>query len=460
MPALINDFKNYIRKEELFLPSDHLLLAVSGGIDSVALCELCHLSGYAFTIAHCNFQLRQAESDEDELFVQRLGMKYNAPVLVKRFQTSDYAVRQKLSIQVAARKLRYEWFNDLINNPTLSAISNTGTPLGQPTHILTAHHADDNAETILMNFFKGTGMAGIRGMLPKTGNIVRPLLFAQRDDIVAFAQEYTLAFREDSSNASDKYSRNYIRHRVIPLVEEIYPEAKQNLIANIKRFRDVEILYNEGIATYKRKLKEYKNNEVYIPVLKLLKTAPLKTIIFEISKDYGFTPAQADEIIKLLNSDTGRYITSSSHRMLKNRNWLIISPLSTNDNQIIVINKETDTIFFEKGKLIFRQKKAGDKNPALSKNSYIANLDPKHIRFPLLLRKWKPGDYFYPLGMKKKKKLSRFFIDQKLSLTEKENIWVLESNKKIIWILDKRIDDRFKIRETTRNILQVELEVG
>ncbi|OJY88928.1 MAG: tRNA lysidine(34) synthetase TilS [Sphingobacteriales bacterium 40-81] len=449
--TLIDSFRHFVTSEQLFTPDDMLLLTVSGGIDSVVLCELCYSAGYKFIIAHCNFQLRGDESDKDEQFVQALAKKYAVGFLVKKFDTNAYAQAQKCSIQVAARELRYQWFNEIVSFSRIYEAAN-------PQYIVTAHHADDNAETVLMNLFKGTGISGMRGILPKTGRLVRPLLFAQKKELVSFATKNGLVYREDSSNASDKYSRNYIRHNIIPAVAAIYPQASVNINKTITHFRDADVLYNQAIEHHKKKLLEFRNGEVYIPVLKLLQASPLHTIIFEIIKAYGFSSAQTDEVLKLLNSETGKFIVSPTHRVLKNRNWIIISPMQAKSDTIIVVDKESEVSFFENGRLSFSQKKYQENKSALPSAQNIALLDVKDIRFPLLLRRWKQGDYFYPLGMTKKKKIARFLIDRKMSLVEKEKVWVLEMNKKIIWVVNQRTDNRFKVNDKTTDILQIKFQ--
>jgi len=465
---LLQCFREFISKEDLFSPKDTLLLAVSGGIDSVVLCELCEQAGYHFIIAHCNFQLRGQESERDELFVRGLAEKYKKTILVKKFETAQYAASNKVSIQVAARELRYAWFDEIMSRQT-SDVNRETSDFQLPTsdlsshvsrlssHVLTTHHLDDNIETMLMNFFKGSGIAGLRGMLPKQDKIVRPLLFAKKEAIQQFADVHKLAWVEDSSNQSDKYTRNYFRNQLIPLVKNSYPEATQNLAGNLQRFRDIEVLYHQAIDLHKKKLLQYKGKEVHIPVLKLQKTAPLISVVYEIIKEYNFTPDQSAEVPALLESETGRYIQSATHRIIKNRQWLIIAPVE---------NKEAFNILIEMpGKLEFEM---GNLElalvPALQAKipttAAMAFLDAGRIKFPLLLRKWKTGDYFYPLGMRKKKKLSRFFIDQKLSKTDKEKVWVLEMDKKIIWIVGHRIDDRFKITDSTRQVLQIKSEAA
>ena len=462
--SLLNRFIINIQNQNLFQKKDNLLLAVSGGVDSVVLCELCKQAGFHFEIAHCNFQLRGEESERDETFVQSLGVKYETKVFIKKFDTGKYAAENKLSIQVAARELRYKWFDELIKStgnrqPTADGDPQTSYIAHRSSYIVTAHHANDNLETLLMNFFKGTGNKGLRGILPKQGKIIRPLLFAKKEDIIAFANENNLVFTEDVSNASDKYTRNYFRNQLIPHVQKVFPRAEENLLNNIERFRDIDVLYQQALHLHKKKLIEHKGNEVHIPVLKLLKSEPLHTIVYEIIKDFGFTSHQCADVIHLLKSKSGKYISSATHKIIKNRKWIVIASHNALEAGHIIINDEDKEIDFEPGKLKI-EKYINARYP-LSADSYTATLDANDIKFPLLLRKWKQGDYFYPLGMNLpagrigKKKLSRFFIDQKMSLTEKEKAWVIESDKRIIWIVGKRIDDRFKITQRTKNIITI-----
>jgi tRNA(Ile)-lysidine synthase len=454
----LKQFQQYIKQQNLFQPKDKLLLAVSGGVDSVVLCELCKLAGYDFTIAHCNFQLRGSESERDESFVSELGQKYEVEVLVKKFDTEKYATENKLSIQVAARQLRYNWFAALTGNKQLAIVnesSNPICPLPIAHFLLTAHHANDNIETLLMNFFKGTGINGLHGILPKQATIIRPLLFAKKEEISAFAVANNLSFVSDSSNASDKYTRNYFRNQLIPNLQKVFPQVEDNLLNNIERFREIEMLYKETVQLAKKKLLEQKGNEIHIPVLKLLKSKAMHTIIYEVIKDFGFTPHQADEVVSLLKSESGKYISSATHRIIKNRNWLIIAPNKTIEAENIFIVENTTLIEFQQGEIMIELLSTTNHQPPTT--NLIAQLNAADIKFPVLLRKWKPGDYFYPLGMQKKKKLSRFLSDQKLSLTQKEKIWVMEMNKKIIWVIGLRIDDRFKITGNTKNIFQITL---
>lgn len=449
---LLQQFQEYLKINFPFLQlSKKLLLAVSGGMDSVVMTDLFHNTGFDFVIAHCNFQLRGEESERDETFVKSLSKKYNKEVLIKSFDTEKYTAEKSLSVQEAARKLRYDWFMEIRNSK-----------FEFRNFLATAHNADDNVETALMFFLRGSGIHGLTGIpvFDKERKIIRPLLFASGNEIEGYAKENNLSWVEDSSNATEKYTRNFLRNNIIPSLQQYFPRLKENLNNNIKRLKEVEELYNQSIQQHKKNLLEFKANEVHIPVLKLQKTKPLDAIIWEIVKEYDFHPHQIDEIKKLFTSDNSSYIKSSTHRVIKNRNWLIIAPNKSEEASHILIEEDNAEIKFERGSLLIEQLQTA--NHKLQTANNIAQLDAKHIQFPLLLRKWKAGDYFYPLGMKNlpagrqgKKKLSRFFIDQKLSATEKENIWLLESNKKIIWVIGYRIDERFKLTATTKQILKL-----
>jgi tRNA(Ile)-lysidine synthase len=453
---LLKSFQQYIKQQHLFQTKDKLLLAVSGGVDSVVLCELCKLAGYDFVIAHCNFQLRGRESDSDEQFVRRLAEKYGVAFYSKIFDTKTVSKKEKKSIETTARDLRYHWFNELIGNTQLAKSNKLlipYCPLPIAHWILTAHHANDNIETVLMNFFRGTGIKGLHGILAKQNKIIRPLLFATKKDLLAFAEENKLQFVTDYTNAENDFTRNYFRNELIPAVQKIFPETEENILKNINRLGEAEQLYNQAIALHKSKLLEQKENEIHIPVLKLQKVQPLATVIYEIIKEYNFTAHQTEEVVALLQSESGKYVQSSSHRIIKNRKWLIISANQTIAAQHILIETNDKKIIFAEGELQVKKQSTFD----VSHSPLTAQLDAAEIKFPLLLRKCKQGDYFYPLGMQKKKKLSRFFIDQKLSLTQKEKVWVIESNKKILWVVGLRIDDRFKITAKTKEVLQINL---
>lgn len=452
---LLQNFKSHWQKKfsQLTINNCHLLLTVSGGVDSIVLVDLIASSGFDFTIAHCNFQLRGEESERDETFVKTLGEKYGKPILIRKFDTNQYASEHKCSIQEAARELRYAWFTEIVRGWQLMGDEKKEIPF---KYIVTAHHADDNIETMLMHFFRGTGINGIVGIQPlsKETQLLRPLLTFRKSAITEYAIANNLAYVEDSSNASDKYTRNFFRNRLIPQMKEVFPRVEDNLLNNIDRFNEVMELYNLSLDVIISKLIEKKATEWHIPIIKWKKSSPIHTITYELIKPFGFSALQTDEVIKLLDAKNGSYISSPTHRIFINRNWMIISPNVSMVSQHILIEEKEKKILFENGLLELKKSTSlpsfsGQNSPS------IAFLNADKIHFPLLLRKWKTGDYFYPLGMQKKKKVSRFLIDQKLSKTDKEKLWVLESNQKIIWVLDQRIDDRFKISHQTQEVLVI-----
>ncbi len=444
---LAENFQQHINGKKLFPTNAKLFIAVSGGIDSVVLCHLCAKAGYNFTILHCNFMLRGNTSNTDEQFVKELANNLQVPVQTIQFDTTGYAQQNKVSTQVAARELRYNWFNEVMDKGTDKSIKN---------YLLTAHHKDDDVETMLMNFFKGTGIAGIKGIPQQQGRVVRPLLFATKKELTDYAEQHQLTWVEDASNSETKYTRNYFRNIILPAVKEKYPAVEDNLYDNVQRFKEAEILYKQAVEIHKKKLLKHKGEEVHIPVLLLQSIEPLNTILFEIVKPYNFTAAQTNDIVSLLKASTGKYVQSSSHRVLRNRNWLIISPIQAGDNDVhIVIDDDGEYVFGQKTLTITKQIAKVDVNRT---DKSIAYVNGNALQFPLLLRKWKQGDYFYPLGMRKKKKLARFFIDQKIANTEKEKIWVLEMNKQIVWVVGYRIDDRFKVTDNTDTLVCLEVK--
>jgi tRNA(Ile)-lysidine synthase len=464
---LLTRYRNFIQEQQLFSAKDILLLAVSGGVDSVVLCELCSQCGFRFRIVHCNFQLRGEESERDERFVKALAKKYNAEIYIKKFDTEQYAAGHKISLQEAARALRYEWFEELVNGE-LSMIKKQKSEARfhhWPYNVclLTAHHADDNAETVLMNFCRGTGLHGLTGIPLKYGHIRRPLLPFTKEDLIQFARQNSLQYVEDTSNLSAKYTRNLFRNEILPSIAKAYPQVKQNLLDNIGRFTEIEKLYKLAVAGIKKKLVKQKGAEWHIPVKQLMGYRN-RALIYEIISDFGFTEKQIDEVIKLAESESGRYLESPQfqYRLIRHRHWFIISPVNSAESSIILIEESDEMVLYENGILVFgKSQMTNDKfrlqDLKLLHSGKTALLDAGDIRFPLILRKWKAGDYFYPLGMKKKKKLSRFFIDLKLSKPDKEKVWVLESDKRILWVVGYRIDERFKVTEKTKSVLEISL---
>jgi tRNA(Ile)-lysidine synthase len=452
---VLQQFKKHLIDLGFILPKQRLLLAVSGGIDSIVLAYLIKHAGFDAEIAHCNFQLRGDESVRDEDFVRSVAETLQFPFHCIRFDTSTFAAENNLSTQEAARRLRYEWFKSLLQQDA------------SLRWILTAHHADDNIETLLMHFFKGTGISGLRAIPIKNESIIRPLLPFYRKDIEQFATQHNIQFVEDCTNASEAYTRNYFRLQLIPSIEKVYPAVIENLKNNIDRFRDIELLYKEAVDKKIKKLLVKKDNNWRVAVEQLKYLPAQHTLIYELFEPFGFGPKQTNEIIKLLESDSGKYLLSNTHRIVKHRNLLIVNAIEMLDNPITVIEAGVDEVNYSSGKLVIKQEKAATRkkligeatmpNVAIMSSKETVHLDAAALTFPLLLRKYKLGDYFYPLGMRKKKKISRFLIDLKLSKLEKENIWVVESDKKIVWVVGHRIDDRVKVTPSTRNMVVMKL---
>lgn len=438
---MLSSFLKYIEKENLFSTENKILLAVSGGIDSVVMCELFHLAGLKFGIAHCNFQLRDSESDQDEEFVEELSAHYNVSFHNTAFDTHSFAKKNKYSIQVAARELRYTWFEEIRQEYNYNCIA-------------TAHHLNDSIETFLFNFSRGTGIAGLHGILPKQRTVVRPLLFATKQEIEAFAKKQKLNFREDSSNASDKYTRNKIRHSIVPLFKKLNPDFEKAAAGTIQRLIDTECIYEHAIASQRAAIVKTTNNITSISIRSLNKLNPLQTYLYEFLKPFNFNSATVDEIQEALTGEAGKQFFSATHRLIKDRDTLIIQELDAKalTSTIYKLKKNQKELVTETFKLQFKKLK---KYKISSANS-SATIDFKKLEFPLEIRKWQKGDSFYPLGMKGKKKLSDFLIDKKLSLFEKENTWLLVSGNKIVWVIGLRMDERFKVTETTTEVFQIE----
>ncbi len=441
---LMNPFVENIQQQSLFNKADRLLIAVSGGLDSVVLCHLCKTAGFDFAIAHANFQLRGAESDLDEQFVQALGKAYQVPVYTKKFNLESDA-DGKTNIQSTARTLRYEWFAECMHAHEVQA-----------RYLLTAHHANDNIETLLMNFFRGTGINGLQGILPRDYifgiQVVRPLLFATKASLRNYAERHQLNWREDASNATSQYTRNYFRNELIPAIEKVFPAVESNLMDNIQRFVDAHALYQQAIQLNISKWVDTKDEVLRMPVLLIKKTPGYASVLYEILHQKGFSAAQMTDCLNLLEADTGKYVQSATHRVIKNRKWLEVCALSAVTVQNVVIEEGVATVSFAMGTLKIQSK---EKPSAITANPHSIQLDAKNISFPLLLRKWREGDYFYPLGMNKKKKISRFLIDTKQSLSAKENTWVLESANRLVWVVGQRMDNRFKLTEQSTAVLAI-----
>lgn len=420
--------------------NETILVALSGGKDSMALASVLLQQGYSIAIAHCNYQLRGEASNLDEQLVTDWATKKNVPIHCVRFDTQHKMLELKMSLQETARSLRYEWFQSLCKEHNYFAIA-------------TAHHANDNAETLFINLCKGTGIGGLHGIPVRNENIIRPFLYATRQEIDHYVHSTQVPFREDESNASTKYLRNAVRHNIIPALNEIFPNLVDRLYETTQRIKQVELIYNEAIQIEKKKLIEKRGLDEYIPILKLKKQVGFEAICYEIFTGYHFTPSQIPEIIKLMNSESGRFMASPTHKVVKDRNFLIITSISTKETELVLINEEQELIETAEGH--FQLKHLGPVDFS-NTNPQTAFIDADEISFPLTLRRWKSADYFYPLGMgMKKKKLSRFLIDQKIPLHLKDKIWIVACGQKIVWISGFRLDERFKINSHTKKVLQI-----
>lgn len=416
------------------------LLAVSCGADSMVMAHLFLEGKMPFAIAHCNFQLRGAEADKDEELVRSWCAANNIPFHHVRFDTKARMEQWKKGVQETARILRYEWLEEIRSKNGYSCIA-------------TAHHANDNAETLLMNLFKGTGISGLHGILPRNGHIIRPLLFASKKDITDYAQQHDVPYREDASNATDKYTRNDVRLNILPVIEKSFPNVITSLNNSIQRFAEAEELYKKAIEQERKKLLEQRGKDYYIAIRKLEKRTPLHTICYELFRPFGFTTGQVQDIVGLLSSESGHYLISPTHRIIRDRDFLIVTLFDTRQADFITIEDIPVTLKAGDRQYKFKYAPVPAEIPANDKTAYI---DVAKLEQPLILRRWKQGDYFYPLGMgMKKKKLSRFLIDKKTPLHEKENVWVLESNKRIVWVAGHRLDERFKVKPGTTEVLIV-----
>lgn len=437
---MLDHFKSFIRENHLIRKTDKILLTVSGGIDSVVMLYLFMKAGYTCGIAHCNFGLRGAESDEDEDFVRQLAYQYGIRFFYKRFNTEEYAEDQSISIQMAARKLRYDWFEKIRREQSFNLIA-------------TAHNQDDVLETFFINLSRGSGIRGLTGIKVSSGRIIRPMLFAPRSMIASYSEENAISYREDSSNASDKYIRNKIRHKILPSFEEINPSFRPVLMETIQKLRDAESIYTDEINLRRNEIVTEKDEIITISLDRLRDLPQRKTYLFEFLSDYHFTPKQIADIDESVNAASGKQFFSTTHRLVKDRSKMIITPIGDEEYRKFYIPEGTGQVF-EPVHLEFI---VIDNTPGfhIPSEPYVACLDYDLLSFPLLVRKWQSGDYFRPLGMKHRKKLSDFLVDQKISIVDKENLWLLLNNEDIVWVINQRIDERYKITPGTKQILMI-----
>ena len=437
---MIEAFSSYINKHKLFGKNSLLLVAVSGGKDSMTLCNLLQETGYTFSVAHCNFNLRGKEADSDEKFVTDYCKKKKITCFHAKFNTKAYAENKDISIQMAARELRYNWFNELIEEHEFD-------------YLLTAHHTNDNIETFFINLLRGSGINGLKAILPKQGKLIRPLLFATRAEIDVYVKENKILYREDSSNREDKYLRNHLRLHIIPAFKKLNPSFEQTLTGEIEVLQQTNLILNKEVEKQRKNLLIKDGDTLKISINKLAKTTASKLILFELIKGFSFNSSQASDIYNSLQAQSGKTFTSPTHSIIKDRDFLIIKPKTDNDIQSEFLIKEEDTEIKYPIKLKISFLKGGiDTIPTKEFTTNKAFIDADKITFPLTLNKWKQGDKFMPLGMKGFKKLSDFFTAEKASLFDKQNQWIIRSRNDIVWLVGKRIDDRFKVTTATKNI--------
>ena len=437
---MLKEFKKFIAENNLVKPQDRILLAVSGGIDSMVMAHLfLHLDNET-GIAHCNFSLRAEESDNDEKLVQKFAADHNLPFYSAVFRTKEIAKNKGLSIQMAARELRYEWFEEIRMKYNYDSIA-------------VAHNLNDNIETLIINLTRGTGLAGLSGMRPVKNRIIRPILFATRQSIINYCKHEGIAYREDKSNADTKYTRNKIRHLVLPLLQEINPSIEATLNESADRFYELNEIISEHISGLRDKITENKEGFTIFNISRLKELTHNMAIIYELFKPYDLRNAQLSDLLKVIKGKTGGWISTDTHRIIKNRKELIVSGEEVRkENRVIVKNitalKRVPLI--ESAEYI--NITSGFEIPA---ETSVACISTEKLVFPLTIRKWEAGDFFYPLGMMQKKKLSDYFIDKKYSILDKENKLILESDGKIIWIIGDRLDNRFRVTPETKKALLI-----
>ncbi|WP_442590087.1 tRNA lysidine(34) synthetase TilS [Pedobacter sp. AW31-3R] len=435
----LQSFQDYIHEHSLFDKENRILLTVSGGKDSVVMAHLFKQAGYQFGIAHCNFGLRAEESQRDERFVSSLAASLEAAFYVTHFQTKAYAATEKISTQMAARELRYRWFEELRIAEGYDVIA-------------VAHHQGDVMETLLLNLTRGTGIAGLHGILPKKEKIVRPLLFLSRSGIDQVIREEQLDFVEDSSNGSTHYARNKIRLGVIPLLREINPNLEHTFEQNIARFSDTELVLQQVVSSVRKDICDQRPDGVYLSLDKVKNLNPQRLLLFEVLKDYNFTPKVVEEVLSSLSKQAGTTFYSASHRLTIDRDALMITGIMDmyQDKPLKMVHPADSSVIFDGHHIDISYSDV----VFYEKDRARAFVDVEKLIFPLVFRGWQEGDKFMPLGMKSHKKLSDFFIDEKVPLPQKENIPLLvNGNGDIVWVAGLRQDNRYKVTATTKKVV-------
>ncbi|MEX0981687.1 MAG: tRNA lysidine(34) synthetase TilS [Bacteroidales bacterium] len=433
-------FKLFIDQHGLCTDQQRIMLAVSGGIDSVVMTDLFCTNGYNCSVLHCNFGLRGEESEGDEAYVRSLAARYDLPVYVKKFKSKEYAEENGISIQMAARELRYRWFDDISQELNVKVIA-------------TAHNLNDSVETVLLNLCRGTGIKGLTGIPPVNGKYIRPLLFATRKEILGYGRIHHLQYREDSSNASKKYHRNKLRHDIIPVFEGINPSFIRTMGENIGRFSESHAIYSEQVLKKRNEICIKKENHIEVNIRAIKELRPIGSWLYELFSEFEFSTEQCLNIENILDSESGKQFISPTHRLFRDREKFLICKIEdTAFERYYIDSPESEAALPFSMDIEVLDRSSLESFPD-SEN--IACLDLEKLNFPLILRRWQHGDYFFPLGMEQMKKVSDFYIDNKIPVPLKKTTWLLTSGKKIVWIVGLRIDNRFKITETTQKILRL-----
>ena len=423
---LVKKVKEFIEKEDLFSKQDKILVALSGGADSVALTRILITLGYHCEAAHCNFELRGEESDRDEDFVRNFCRSLNIKCHSIHFETRRYAAQQSISIEMAARELRYNWFSKICEESDCQVVA-------------VAHHKDDSVETMLLNLIRGTGINGLLGIRPKNGNVVRPLLCASRQEVVAYLHRMNQTYVTDSTNLEDEYTRNKIRLNLLPLMEEINPSVKDGLVKTASYLNDISKVYQQAIKESIDRI--FITPEKEISIEKLMNEPAPQALLFEVLSPLGFNSTQVEEVYGSLNGQPGKRFISSQWQVVKDRELLLIEKVKTANDKPQIIFEE---VLFTKEFVIPK-----DKNTAC--------FDANKFKGVISIRKWEKGDYFIPFGMKGKKLVSDFMTDSKFSLLKKEQQWVLSCNDQIAWLIGERTDNRFRIDDSTQKVIIAKL---
>ena len=428
----------YIDKYQLLTAGKPVLVGVSGGADSIALLTVLVELGYSCIVGHCNFHLRGEESMRDECFTETYARKLGLPFVKVDFNTRDYAAEHHLSVEMAARELRYAWFEEMRCVHDAQAIA-------------VAHHRDDNVETVLMNLIRGSGIRGMSGIRPKNGFVVRPLLSVTRQEILQWLSERQLEYVTDSTNLSAAYTRNFIRLRVLPLLETINPSVRTAINRTAEHLAETESLFAYVMADARKRVFEAENR---LSIKALMQYPSPKTVLFELLKAFHFTPSSVDEIFLSLNKESGKLFFSSSHRLVKDRDCLLLSPLAAAGEKEVYFLTGEEGCWSGPIDLAF-SRIVRTEELHIQKDKDIAYFDLDKLKFPLVLRHWQQGDWFVPFGMQGRKKLSDYFSDKKFSRLEKERVWLLCSGDEVIWIVGERSDNRFRVECATKRCLVV-----